>query len=138
MKETVKRTGVVLCTVLVAFFALRALFYVDVSGAYAAKLVYKDEDVDISCNISWDDQVVLQHMLCGIKFKDSPSCGFDTDVSITFTVGNDQREITLCPACDGCPIFRVGDGDYYIKISDDERRMFDSIVEKYGMVFPCI
>lgn len=137
MKKTFKLTGLVIC-ILIVFFALRLMFYVDVSGAYYTELAYQYEDADISCGISWDDQIVLQHMLCGTKYKDTPSCGFDTDVSITFTVGDDQRKITLCPACDGCPIFQIGDSDYYIKISDDERRLFDEIVEKYGMVFPCV
>ena len=78
--------------------------------------------------------VALKSILSGFSWKDSPSCGFSVDISITFTDG--KKELILCPACDGDPIIRVGDSDRYLEISDEARSSLDAILEQYGMIFP--
>lgn len=65
-----------------------------------------------------------------------PSCGFDTDISITLTGGH--KNITFCPACDGCSKFRIGKTQKYLGVSDAKMERFHKIIHKYGMYFPCI
>lgn len=127
----------IICVLFVACLLVRTLCYVDLSDYQSATLVYKSDGAEVLCEIDRQDVDELKSILCGFKFKDSPSCGFDTDVSIEFSIGADKT-IMFCPACDGCPNVRIGDSDYYIKISEENRARFDEIVKKYGMIFPCV
>lgn len=137
MKKLVITLFSILCIVIVLYIAFNAVFMVDLSSAQSAQLEYNDSNgTEISCTVDPGDIEELKTILKGVKFSDDPSCSFGEDVSITFCLGDDY--ITLCPACDGCPLVQVGDGDYYIKLTDAERSRFNEIVKKYGMVFPCI
>ena len=89
-------------------------------------VVIKDES-DISA---------LKEILRGRSFKDTLACGFSTDISVTMT--NGSKSIMFCPANDGCPLLRIGDSNKYIRISEENRKALDKILEKYGMFFPCI
>lgn len=97
------------------------------------KYYYVDNEIDVKI-ADTDDIQKLKENLKGVSYKDSPSCGFDLNISITFSDG--EKSITLCPACDDCWKARVGDSNKYIDIKD--RRVFESIVAKYGMMFPCV
>lgn len=97
-------------------------------------LSYHYGDTDIDCEITDEAEIeMLRKIFNGYYVEDTPSCGFDDDISITF---ND--EIWFCPALDGCSMFRVRNTDMYISVTDEERAEFNAIVEKYGMVFPCV
>ena len=105
--------------------------------ATEAKLEYHYNDTNISLTITdTDDFVILQNILAGRVFKDSPSCGFSVSISITMT--NGQKSIVFCIANDGCPLLRIDETNKYLKISDDDRVVLNIILEKYGMIFPCI
>ncbi len=137
MKKKVAIIFLVISVLYVAYWLVRPLWYVDLSYAHSAKIIYNYDGAEITANIKPEDFGELREMLRGVKFKDTPSCSFGTDVSIVFWIPED-REVMLCPACDGCPLMRIGESDYYIKIEEAERARFNAIVEKYGMVFPCI
>jgi hypothetical protein len=84
-----------------------------------------------------DDVGALKDILAGWALKeDSPSCGFDMDVSITVT--NGRKSITFCPACDGCSQFRIGKTSMYLGVSDAQMKRFRRLVRKYGMTIPCV
>lgn len=138
IKKVIATVICVLLGIYIAFSIIKPCYNLELSRCQSAKLTYINDGTEIHENIKLDDYVELTDMLQGNrKFKDTPSCGFDKDVSIIFW-SPEHREITICPACDGCPLMRIGDGDYYIKLEDSERARFNEIVEKYGMVFPCI
>ena len=82
------------------------------------------------------DILALREILKGHSFRDSPACGFTTDISITMTDG--RKSIMFCPANDGCPILRIGDSNRYIRISEAQRDTLHKILERYGAFFPCI
>jgi len=105
--------------------------------ATEAILGYNYIDKDISIKITDENDIrALKKVLKGIPFPDSPSCGFTTDVSITMT--NGRKSVVFCPACDGCPILRMGASGKYIGISEKARTKLNTVLEKYGMTFPCV
>lgn len=127
----------IICVIAVLHLVFNAVFTVDLSMAQSAQLDYNDGNgTVISCEVDYADVEELKAILKGVKFSDSPSCSFGEDVSITFYMGDGH--ITVCPACDGCPLMQIGDSHYYIKLTSAERSRFNEIVKKYGMVFPCI
>lgn len=96
---------------------------------------YIDKDISVKITDERDIQT-LKQILSGRLFKDSPACGFTTDISITMTNGNES--IVFCPACDGCPLLLIDNFGKYIKISDEARNRLNEVLEKYGMSFPCV
>ena len=137
MKKRIICICIVICVLYIIYCLLRPLWSLDLSRTQEAKLVYIYDVVEITKIIEPGDLKELREILKGVKFKDTPSCGFGESVSIIFW-SPEHKEIMVCPACDGCPLMRIGDSDCYIKIKDTERARFDEIVKKYGMVFPCI
>lgn len=85
-----------------------------------------------------NDVKELKDILGGWAIRDvgEPSCGFDTDISITMRDG--RKSITFCPANDGCSNFRIGKTQKYMMVSDAQMERFRHLVRKYGMTFPCI
>ena len=113
--------------------------FMRVDGNFATvvsiKYTYHDDDIDAIVT-SEDDIEDIKKILKGTKYKDSPACGFSTDISITLS--NDKESITFCPACDGCPMVRIDSSDYYIQISREQRNKLNEILKRYGMEFPCV
>ena len=109
---------------------------VDASFATSAYLKYHYCGKAIDVKMKDSDLRVLKGMLLGFSYVDSPACGFDKTVSITLT--NGRKSITICPACDSCGTFRIGNTDRYLEVSDEQRDRFEAIVKKYGMTFPCV
>jgi len=100
-------------------------------------LEYHYVDKDISVKITDDSDILkLKQMLKGRPFKDTPACGFTTEISITMT--NGRKSIVFCPANDGCPLLRINDSGKYIKITDETRTKLNDLLEKYGMTLPCV
>ena len=129
--------SIILVCVVITVIVLWNVARVSASFATSAIIKYNYMGVYIEEVITDETELAeLKNVLSGFAWTDSPSCGFSADISITFTDGN--KELVLCPACDGDPIIRVGESDRYIGISDEARNGLDAIVEKYGMIFPCI
>jgi hypothetical protein len=120
-----------------AWFLLSVQFpWVNASYATRGYVRFHYVDIRIDAKLRDEDVSVMKSMLVGRSFQDAPSCGFDSDISVTLT--NGQKSITFCPAHDGDELFRIGDSDRYISVSPEDRRRFDAIVKKYGMTFPCV
>ena len=110
---------------------------VDADFATEATLEYHCNGKDISVKITDESDIAtLKQLLRGNTFGDSPSCGFDTAVSITMS--NGERSRVFCPALDGCSLVRIGDSNRYIAITDEARSQLDTLFHKYGATFPCI
>ena len=100
-------------------------------------LEYHYVDKDISLKITDEgDILILKQILNGRSFRDTPACGFTTEISVTITDGS--KSIVFCPANDGCPLLRIGESGKYIKITDKARTKLNEVLEKYGMTFPCV
>jgi hypothetical protein len=109
---------------------------INTNFASEALLEYRNVDKDISAVITdASDIFTLKQILNGHPYKDSPACGFTTDISITMTSGS--KSIIFCPACDGCPLLRINDSSKFIRITDEARTKLNKVLEKYGMIFPC-
>jgi hypothetical protein len=124
---------IVLSVVCVGWITMR------INSDFATKVLleYHYADKNISMEITDENDIfTLKQMLRGYSFKDNPSCGFTTDISINMT--NDKKSVVFCPALDGCPLLRINDSNVYIKVSDDVRKELDAILSKYDMAFPCI
>ena len=105
--------------------------------ATEAVLTYSFTDKNILVRLTDEHDIrTLKDILKGHPMRDTPSCGFSTDVSITMTDGS--KSIVFCPANDGCPLIRIGDSDRYIAITDEARARLNEVLEKYDMIFPCI
>lgn len=120
------------------FFLLRSNnMQIDSSFATSALLKYHYINKNLDVAMTDDNDIrVLKEILKGNTYTDNPSCGFSIDISVTLTDG--QKSITFCPACDDCPIIRINESDNYIRITDEQRKLLDVILSKYGMAFPCV
>ena len=108
---------------------------VDFANEVVVKYHYMDNEIEMVI-VDPQDISELKSILRGKAIKDNPSCGFTPDISLIFS--DDDNNITLCPACDTCALFRVDDSNRYIKTTKEQRQRFEEIVKKYGMEFPCI
>lgn len=109
--------------------------YIDTSFAteVTLKYYYIDKKIDVVV-IDENDIRVIKESLKGVSYSDNPSCGFSLDISIKFS--DRGKSIIICPARDGCSKARIGDSGRYIDIKD--RKALESVLEKYGMTFPCV
>ena len=110
-----------------------------VSSGFATEvyLVYNYMEKKVSLKITNENDIlVLKEVLKGRSFHDSPSCGFTMEVSII--MANGKKSIVFCPANDGCAILRINESGRYINISNEEQMRLYTILNKYGMKFPCI
>ena len=129
-----------ICIMIIASIAVVTILvwmksYIDPSFAteVSLKYYYNDKKIDVIITDE-NDVAIIKENLKGISYFDNPSCGFSLDISLTFSDG--QNSIVLCPACDSCHTARVGDSNRYVKIKD--RDAIEAILEKYGMIFPCV
>jgi len=108
---------------------------IDISSAteVTIKYHYNDKKVDVRVTDEKDIKAIKEN-LEEASYVDHPSCGFSLDVSITLS--NGEESIVLCPACDQCAIARIGESNRYINIKD--RKVFETVLRKYGVLFPCV
>jgi len=67
-----------------------------------------------------------------ILLTDSPSCGFDEDISITI----DGQVFAV--ARDNCGIIQHCDSGRYFPVSEEDISFIHDLFEQYGGDFPCI
>lgn len=118
-------------------FAILSDLYFKTSIKYSDKVYVVMYDKEIQ--VSSADADKLKQLILSKRTNTfgEPSCGFGIDYSIKFT--NTKAGILtvyVCPACDMCPIFKIGGACY--EYSDKTRIEFEDTVEKYGMEFPNI
>lgn len=109
---------------------------IDGEFATSASLRYHYAEKSIDTKVTDSDLKDLKEILVGRSYPGNPDCGFDTDISITFSYG--RKNITFCPACDTCSTIQIGNTNRYLRISDDQRKRLNVILAKYGMLFPCV
>lgn len=63
-----------------------------------------------------------------------PACMFDESVSITLSDGH--KSLTLCPAFDGDPSVAPANSNETLQMSYLDRKKLDRICRKYGVIFP--
>ncbi|MCL2747532.1 MAG: hypothetical protein FWE59_02615 [Oscillospiraceae bacterium] len=135
MKTKLLVVGAVISLIAIGIIILRAFNYMDTSFATMVSIKYYYDDIKIDVVVTdEDDMRIIKENLTGVSFADNPSCGFDLDVSISFSDG--EKEIVICPACDSCWTARIGDSGRYIAIND--RKVLEAVLAKYGMTFPCV
>lgn len=125
---------IVVCAVFSVFFFCSSSV-VNVSNDTSAELTYIYDDKNIKTTLEDNDLNELCAMFEGKKTYlispfDTPSCGFDENVSVK--IGNS----VFMPACDTC--ITVKTGFVYFNISDKERGRLEEIFAKYGATFPCL
>ena len=85
----------------------------------------------VSEQLNDEDTQALKDILSGKwSYIDSPSCGFNEEITVEF------GDSVFMPACDGCAI--VKHGNKYITLSKYERDKLDDILSKYGILFPIV
>lgn len=110
-------------------------YNVDFSTDVFVKYKYAEQDIYQKINdINTINQ--LKRIMKGTVYTDTPSCGFSTDISITFS--DSEKTVTLCPALDGCPIIRINNSNDYLKISDEGREKLNQLLAQYGFIFPSL
>jgi len=109
----------------------------DFTVAIEIKLAYVYGEQEVHMSVEQPDLAKIVTLLNKRRlYKDNPSCGFATDISLTFII--EGKEFIVCPACDGCGIFKVHDTPYYFSVSEKDWEEIESILKKYGMAFPCV
>ena len=136
------RASIIALLSFIALITISLLFFgwftmiIDSSFATEILLEYRNVDKNISARVADERDILkLKQILSGHPFKDSPACGFSSDISITVT--NDKKSIVFYPACDGCPLLRINDSDKYIRITEEARINLNEILGMYDMTFPC-
>ena len=136
-----KKKVIVIATVFVAIGVCTALLFNTIvfTSHFATEISlrykYGLEDIEVKIADSKDIEE-LKSILNGVIYKDTPSCGFSTDISITLT--NGEKTVVLCPALDGCATIRVDESNRYISISASGRQRLDEILGRYGFRFPSL
>lgn len=125
---------IAVCAVLSVFFFCSPSV-VNVSNETSAELTYIYDDKNIQTTLEDNDLNALCDMFEGKKTYlispfDTPSCGFDENVSVK--IGNN----VFMPACDTCTTVKTS--FVYFNISDKERGRLEEIFAKYGATFPCV
>lgn len=98
------------------------------------EIIFIYEEIQMKADLSEDDIKLLNEILCNNKlYKANMSCGFSEEVSIKV-----NGEFYFCIARDGCPTIFWQETGKYFNIREENLSEFHSILEKYGMKFPCV
>ena len=109
--------------------------YIDTSIASEISLKYYYNDKKSNLVVTDKNDIkIIKESFKGISYKDTPSCGFSSNISIKLS--NGKKEFIFCPACDGCSTARIGNSNKYVRIKD--RNALETVLEKYGFYFPCV
>lgn len=124
--------GVIVIASLLAFVLYN--FYpskINISDNASAKIIYVYGDENIDKPLNKDDALIIKDIFNGKElFRDNPSCGFDTNISLRF----DNSIFSV--ACDGCPIIKYK--NRYFNVSESQIKQIHNIMKKYGAQFPCV
>lgn len=110
------------------------VFRLDTGFANKAEVNFVYGDNSVVETLTEQELETVKDILDGSKLhRDNPSCGFSEEVSIKF---ND--EMTLCLACDGCPIIYWKEKNRYITLTEEEYNKLEELLTNYGITFPCL
>lgn len=135
-KVLVAGIGILIISIGVVIIIIsRMANYFDTSFATEVSLKYYYGDKKIDTVVTDEDDIkIIKENLKGVSYRDNPSCGFSTDISITFSDG--EEDVILCIARDSCPVARINNSNRYIEIKD--RKALEAVLEKYGFSFPSV
>ena len=107
-------------------------FSVDYADKVYVKFHFGETKID--CEITDKNDIrKLKSMFRTVSITDgdgTPSCGFDSNVSITFQRNN--KKVTICPGVDTCGSFLIGESNRYISfLSRKKLKEFHKIFRKY-------
>jgi hypothetical protein len=108
---------------------------VDTSFATSASLRYHYNDKTLDAKVTDPKEVaILRDMLSGFACEEVMACGFTDNVSVTLS--GHAKSIMFLPALSGDPIFAV-DGSWQLRhVSAKQKRAFDRIWKRHGLIFP--
>lgn len=114
------------------YFLFDQLFpKIEINKNANARIVFIYDDKNIDSKLAVEDSEVLRNIFNGKRLSfGEPFCGHTENVSIRF------GDLFFCPACDTCPVVKVG--NRYLGISSADREKINEIFEKYGGRFPCV
>ncbi len=99
----------------------------------SAQVVYINGDVQFKETLTNEDALAVYAVFNGKTLKaDSAPGRFTSNVSIRF------GEQIFYIACDRSPVVKLQNKDKYFPITQGDRKLIESIFEKYGGTFPCI
>lgn len=126
----------VLCAIIV--FLVVNSFRLDTDRYSRAVAIFEYEDSNIHEGIIKSDCEDIARLLENKQLhKGKDTCGFSDVISVVFKTENDER-MTFCIARDTCGVIYIKELDRYIHLSNDEMKKLRSILDDYGMYFPCI
>ena len=102
--------------------------------AKEAQIHFRYGDKNISQILTAHETEEVKSIFTNKKmYRDNPSCGFSTDVSIRF-----NKAQTFCIACDTCPVIYWREKNRYFSITEAEKEQLYQLLESYGCSFPCL
>jgi len=128
-----KKIVIVLVLVLILEICFQIMpFNVDFADKVYMKFYYDETKID--CEITDENDIrELKKIFRTVSFSHSlfgtPSCGFSTNISLTFQKGD--KKIIICPGGDTCGNIRIGESNRYLLFSSKKLKKFDEIFGKY-------
>ena len=138
MKKSIRNIIIVAIICVSVFFVGKFAFtnqlnLPDTDTAYL-KFNYSNKDINVKLTKSEIDEIRNMVRDKDYVFDEGLSCGFTENISITFE--DILFDDTVCVACDGCEILKIGKKIVYI--TPQERDKINEIFEKYGGRFPAV
>ncbi|HBE13795.1 MAG TPA: hypothetical protein DCY74_06445 [Clostridiales bacterium] len=135
-----KRTGILLLLLVIAFGGVLLAFQFGVNRIDKEMLtdgrvrfIYENKTIDEP--LFPPDAKAIRNLLDTKRlYKDTPSCSFHDDISVSFSNG----QYIFCIARDTCPVVYDANHQKYIFLTKKEGEELHSILNRYGFVFPCV
>lgn len=123
--------GIVSILGIVGYILVKINTKIDTSFADSITLRYTNNTEIIEVTVqSVEDIKAIAHILQGNTHRDQPSCGFSKNIALTFT-GN-GKVLTVYPANDHCPKFRIEDTNQYLSITKESYEELMIILDRYN------
>lgn len=139
MINMIKKTKWILCGVVIILLGAIMFFLninrVDTTIMHNGMVQFVYIDKHVSTKMKTEDERYIKELFNNRQlYRDDPSCGFSTDVSISF----DNGKNVFCIAEDSCPIIYYKQRNKYFQLSEKDILALHKVLEKYGFTFPCV
>lgn len=136
-----KRLVIVFISFIIFISALLTVKYIfknklSIPETETAYITFVYDDKNIHNKLTKSEMIEIRNMVNDSEYfyDEGMSCGFTEHISITFE--DTFFDCTVCVACDGCGILKIG--KKAVNITPKERIRINEIFEKYGGFFPAI
>lgn len=107
----------------------------DIHSMECGEFIYVTDKQNIQVPLKTEDlKLIIKLFNHKTLFHDNPSCGFSENVSISIN----SNQYTFCLARDGCPIIYLTNEDMFFRLTTNEHNALVELLEKYGLVLPCL